>query len=71
VGLYKQATKERNQDKMKTNPNESILNVPLDDDTKRRLADTARENGRATCREAAAIIKRGLLLPAPKKGTKA
>lgn len=38
--------------------NENIMNVPLDDETKANLKKVAEENGRAVCREAAAIIKR-------------
>ena len=36
---------------------EKIINVPLDDETKTALEKRADENGRATNREAAAIIK--------------
>lgn len=37
---------------------EKIINVPLDDETKAALEKRADENGRATSREAAAIIKK-------------
>ena len=36
---------------------DKIINVPLDDETKAALEKRADENGRATNREAAAIIK--------------
>lgn len=36
---------------------EKVINVPIDEDTKAALEKRADENGRATSREAAAIIK--------------
>ena len=36
---------------------EKIINVPIDEDTKAALEKRADENGRATSREAASIIK--------------
>lgn len=39
---------------------EKIINVPLDDETKAALEKRADENGRATNREAAAIIKKAV-----------
>lgn len=41
--------------------NEKIINVPLDDDTKAELTHVARANGRAVGREAAQLIKAGLI----------
>lgn len=39
---------------------ESILNVPLEDETKKQLKEQAKENGRSMNREAAKLIKDGL-----------
>ena len=39
---------------------ESYINVPLDDMTKDNLKKRAESNGRATTREAAAIIKKAV-----------
>lgn len=39
---------------------EKVINVPLDDETKKKLEDRADANGRATSREAAQLIKDGL-----------
>ena len=39
---------------------EKILNVPLDEDIRKKLDERADENGRATSREAAAIITNAL-----------
>lgn len=41
--------------------NEKMINVPLDEETKAVLETSARENGRAVGREAAMLIKRGLV----------
>ena len=46
---------------------EKIINVPIDDDTKAALKKRADENGRATSREAAAIIRKTLKTDMPKK----
>ena len=42
------------------NESETIINVPLDDNTKENLKRRASENGRAANREAAAIIKKAV-----------
>ena len=47
---------------------DKIINVPLDDETKAALERRADENGRATRKEAAAIIKEAV--KTEKKGTK-
>ena len=39
---------------------ESMLNVPLDEASKKELKEQAKENGRAMGREAAKLIKDGL-----------
>lgn len=39
---------------------EKTLNVKLDASTRQKLDERADENGRAACREAAAIIKKAL-----------
>lgn len=40
---------------------EKILNVPLDEDIRKKLDERADENGRASSREAAAIIAKAVL----------
>jgi len=40
--------------------NEKTLNVKLDAATRKKLDERADENGRAACREAAAIIKKAV-----------
>ena len=47
---------------------EKIINVPIDEDTKAALEKRADENGRATSREAAAIIRKTLKVDRPKDG---
>ena len=47
---------------------EKIINVPIDEDTKAALEKRADENGRATSREAAAIIRKTLKTDRPKEG---
>ena len=47
---------------------DKIINVPLDDETKAALERRADENGRATRKEAAAIIKDAV--KTEKEGTK-
>lgn len=47
---------------------DKIINVPLDEETKAALERRADENGRATNREAAAIIKQ--TVKAEKEGAK-
>jgi len=40
--------------------NEKTLNVKLDEKTRQKLDARAEDNGRAACREAAAIIKKAV-----------
>ena len=47
------------------NPMEKIINVPLDEETKAALERRADENGRATRKEAAAIIKEAVFAAYP------
>lgn len=44
---------------------EKIINVPLDEETKAALERRADENGRATRKEAAAIIKEAVFAAYP------
>lgn len=39
---------------------EKIMNVPLDEETRKKLNSRAEKEGRAACREAAAIIKKAV-----------
>lgn len=53
---------------MSNEKKEKLLNVPLDERTRKALDMRANENGRASSREAASIIKQAVAKEKPENG---